>query len=282
MRSGLADLVYDAGLALFLSRLLLATLSNPGIFVPRFARPHRLLGLAMLVYLAVGLADGSPRAGPLVPRGWLFAYDAGLSCLGLAVTVSAAIGFGAAHRHVVNAASGILDPAATVTPSEMWEHAFYQGLNLVQAAYLHAIPLLSERPSPALRLGCGWLTAAPWLLRHRFPVNSFSANWRATRQREEQQERQQEAGTKALGRTSTPTRLVRRMYMLKKGQYLLYKHVLLHGLNASLAVDGAAAFAAERHFRQYWLCLNTAYVLEFFLQTLVKKGRLGQRGMLQL
>ena len=72
------------------------------------------------------------------------------------------------------------------------------------------------------------------------------------------------------------------MYMLKKGQYLLYKHVLLHGLNASLAVDGAAAFASERHFRQYWLCLNTAYVLEFFLQTLVKKGRLGQRGMLQL
>ena len=184
---------------------------------------------------------------------------------------------------IVNAASGILDPAATVTPSEMWEHAFYQGLNLVQAAYLHAVPALSDRPSPALRLGCGWLTAAPWLLRHRFPVNSFSANWRATRQREERQERQQEqAGTKALGRTSTPTRLVRRMYMLKKGQYLLYKHVLLHGLNASLAVDGAAAFASERHFRQYWLCLNTAYVLEFFMQTLVKRRYMAQWWMLLL
>jgi len=26
------------------------------------------------------------------------------------------------------------------------------------------------------------------------------------------------------------------------------------------------------HFRLYWLCLNVAYVCEFFMQTLVKRG----------
>ena len=35
---------------------------------------------------------------------------------------------------------------------------------------------------------------------------------------------------------STP--LIRVLYRLKKWQYLLYKHALLHGLNASVAVDG--------------------------------------------
>ena len=34
--------------------------------------------------------------------------------------------------------------------------------------------------------------------------------------------------------------------------------------------------------RLYWLLLNTAYVLEFFLQTLVKKGHMNQSTMLTL
>jgi len=37
-----------------------------------------------------------------------------------------------------------------------------------------------------------------------------------------------------------------------------------------------------RHFRLYWLALNTAYVMEFFMQTLVKKGHIGQRRMLRM
>ena len=76
---------------------------------------------------------------------------------------------------------------------------------------------------------------------------------------------------------STP--LVRVLYRLKKYQYLLYKHCLLHGLNLSLALEGAAV-AELPAFRLYWLCLNTAYVLEFFLQTLVKKGYMSQAMMI--
>lgn len=36
------------------------------------------------------------------------------------------------------------------------------------------------------------------------------------------------------------------------------------------------------HFRLYWLCLNTAYTCEFFLQTLVKRRYMQQRSMLVL
>lgn len=62
---------------------------------------------------------------------------------------------------------------------------------------------------------------------------------------------------------------------------LLYKHALLHGLNATLAATGADLGDGVR-FRAYWLCLNASYVFEFFLQTLVKREHLSQRGMLLL
>lgn len=35
-------------------------------------------------------------------------------------------------------------------------------------------------------------------------------------------------------------------------------------------------------FRLYWLSLNTSYVMEFFLQTLVKKGYMSQRTLVFL
>ena len=35
-------------------------------------------------------------------------------------------------------------------------------------------------------------------------------------------------------------------------------------------------------WRQFWVCLNCAYVLEFFLQTLVKRGMLAQAMQLML
>ena len=76
----------------------------------------------------------------------------------------------------------------------------------------------------------------PWLGRGAFPVNSFSANYK----------------TPGFGGT---TPLIRFLYRMKKWQYLLYKHCLLHGLNVSVALreGGAATSALVRtgHFRLY-------------------------------
>ena len=76
---------------------------------------------------------------------------------------------------------------------------------------------------------------------------------------------------------------------MKKYQYIFYKSALLHGLNVSVAVlknnpDALAADAlvAQLFFRTYWLSLNASYVLEFFLQTLVKRKVLKQNHMLVL
>jgi hypothetical protein len=104
------------------------------------------------------------------------------------------------------------------------------------------------------------------LVRSRFPVNSFSANYT------------EQSAPRAWS-------LIGVLYRLKKYQYLLYKHVLLHGLNATLVLTGGNRGPALVHtpgFRLYWLCLNTAYVMEFFLQTLVKRGYMSQALMLLL
>lgn len=65
---------------------------------------------------------------------------------------------------------------------------------------------------------------------------------------------------------------------------VFYKHFLLHGLNvsAALAPPSRGALAAAPFFRHYWLLLNTSYVMEFFLQTLVKKRYMAQATMLRL
>ena len=70
-------------------------------------------------------------------------------------------------------------------------------------------------------------------------------------------------------------------------RYLLYKHCLLHGLNLSVALELARdrprpsaplsrPIAEQPAFRVYWAALNAAYVMEFFLQTLVRRGLLAQ------
>ena len=81
---------------------------------------------------------------------------------------------------------------------------------------------------------------------------------------------------------STAGRREALLYRLKKWQYVAYKHVLLHGQNvsAALAVDALDSLPQQRHFRLYWACLNAAYVLEFFLQTLVRRKMLAQSHML--
>lgn len=69
-------------------------------------------------------------------------------------------------------------------------------------------------------------------------------------------------------------------------RYVLYKHFLFHGLNITLAFSlrthEAANFVYSPEFRAYWLCLNTAYTMEFFLQTLVKRRMISQNTMITL
>jgi hypothetical protein len=134
-------------------------------------------------------------------------------------SLSAAYDFRSAHmkERVKNKASGALESNTIVTFEEMLEHSFYHGLNFVQIVFLHSAPLLK---SPGPRVCAALLATAPWLFRGWFPVHSFSANYSKQGQ--------------------DPWALVAVLYRLKKYQYLLYKHVLLHGLNASVALRGTA------------------------------------------
>ena len=192
-----------------------------------------------------------------------FVYDVILGLLGIYLTLSAAHDF--PHRKVKNFASGTLDEHATVSHGEMIEHSFYQGLNLVQIVYIH---LLSFVTAPQNKLFLCLLATLPWLIRSRFPVNSFSANYSPN------------------NTDPKSTWFVKILYRIKKYQYVFYKHFLLHGLNVSLVLQDSTSsgpgFAEWPVFRMYWLLLNTAYVMEFFLQTLVKKGHLKQQSMLHM
>ena len=79
----------------------------------------------------------------------------------------------------------------------MLEHAFYQGLNLCQALYLHAL-LRVPRHHTRARLALLGLVTSPWLVRSRFPINSFSKNWKLKEKRE--REERKERGGRARGR----------------------------------------------------------------------------------
>ena len=109
-----------------------------------------------------------------------------------------------------------------------------------------------------------WLSAAPWLVRHHFPLHSFSANY---------------SGDKVDPR-STP--FTRALYRMKKWQYVALKHALQFGLDITVAFRGGPGITDEPHFRLYWLFMSTSFVFEFFLQTLVKKGHMQQKNMLRL
>jgi len=200
-------------------------------------------------------------------------YDSILGISGTLTTWTATRDF--PHKYVRNerGESGTLSKRAIVTYSEMKEHLFYQLLNLVQAWYLHMIVFFLRRDDDDDEGGGGgvmtkkvlllWFVTSPWHFRRcYFPVNSFSANWSHGVEREENV-----------------------MYRVKKWQYVFYKHVVLHGLNISLIHP---SLSSKRHlvmlpsWRVFWVCLNSAYVLEFFLQSLVKKGVMTQRYMICL
>ena len=226
------------------------------LFLPRHGRRHRVCGLLYLCWLAVGVGECVAGFRPTAARA--VAFDVALGALGVLATASAAADFG---RVAASATSGTLDADATVTRSEMVEHAFYQGLNVAQVVGLHAAA--SARAQRARWAVLAFQTA-PWLARARFPVNSFSANYDAAR-----------GG-------SSPWTLPNVLYRVKKYQYVFYKHALLHGLNVSTCLAARPVRPASRAFRVYWLSLNAAYTHEFFLQTLVKKKMLRQSAMLAL
>ena len=203
--------VLNWALALFFVRLLLAIAAHPHMLRPRYGRTHRLVGTILLLYLMAGMVD--ERVTPIIGEPLHIVYDCGISVLGFLTAYSAAIDFGTARAHMRGSeASGILDEKATVSRSEMLEHCFYQLLNLCQICFLYAAAALQQHRAARMALAGAMLS--PWLARPLFPVNSFSANYK----------------TPGFGGT---TPLIRFLYRMKKWQYLLYKHCLLHGLNAA-------------------------------------------------
>ena len=251
----------NIGLCFFFLRVIVAVAAHPQMLYPRYGRTHRIVGMCFFAYLLYGIIDAR-LTRPTFPR--RLAFDAGISVLGFATAFSAARDFGGARSHAVGSeASGILDEKATVSRSEMVEHCFYQLLNLAQILYLYSLAAIGDWPTARIALAVSM--TLPWLARSRFPVNSFSANY----------------SRPGVGGT---TPLIRFLYRMKKYQYILYKHALLHGLNVSMALgDGTEEpLVGTAHFRLYWLCLNIAYVFEFFMQTLVKRQFMSQGWMLLL
>ena len=296
------------GLAFFLALVVInAVYRFKPLFLAQHGWSHRLAGGALLMWLVVGtcnvlllalggeedVASNSSKSKHFLLWGWL-GYDTFLGLLGITTTLTAARDF--PHKHVRNAQgqSGSLSHKALVTQAEMIEHSFYQGLNLLQAWYLyyvstihhhHSAGWLSRYPitittlKPLIAL---WIMTSPWLIRCHWPVHSFSHNWKVT---PEAQRTNQEVV----------------LYQIKKSQYLFYKHVLLHGLNIYMALeamgrtlvagansnanindDATIMITATLSWRIYWLALNTSYVMEFFLQTLVRRKLLSLNGMFLL
>ena len=252
------QLVVGGSLAFFFGVILFVVLtpSNFSMFTKAYARRHRVCGGLLLVWLILGFVDVA--IGPLLLMSYL-QYDVILGILGTMTAITAAYDFRKAHSHVKNIASGTLDKEATVTFEEMIEHSFYQGLNLIQIIFIHVITRLSGT-TVLFRINIALLATLPWIFRGAFPVNKFSDNY---------------------NKGQAPGRLISILYRLKKYQYIFYKHFLLHGLTLTIALEGYR-LAEARHFRLYWMCLNLSYVMEFFMQTLVKKGYMGQHLMLVL
>jgi hypothetical protein len=229
-------------------------------FKKKHGRRHAILGSIEIIVLIIGFIDASGvyRFGNTFQR---LLYHTVLGCMGLLLTLSAAFEF--QHKHVKNIASGTLDKHATVTYSEMIEHSFYQAVNLVQIVFICCI---GEQANRDYRIVYVLVASSPWLLRAWFPINKFSDNY--------------------ILEDAQSTTLIRCLYRIKKYQYVFYKHFILHGLNISIAIAPTASMRHQLYSKQgfhlFWMLLNTSYVMEFFLQTLVKKAYMSQNVMLVL
>eukprot|EP01038_Epipyxis_sp_PR26KG_P017099 gene17099-23531_t len=254
---------------LFFLCLLIPISSHPSIFFKRhYGKKHAFCGLCYLLILIYGIVEISLQSHGfnfLNSNNHIMVYDIALGIMGIILTSTAAIEFH--HNNVKNTASGTLDEHATVTNNEMIEHAFYQYLNLVQIFYFHINSLQIESTLFLRLISVLMIPTLPWLYRSNFPVHSFSDNYN-------------KVDKKSNG-------FVRLLYRIKKYQYVFYKHFLYHGLNITLGLCGSIGispsnkpFVFEPTFRTYWILLNTSYVMEFFLQTLVKKEFISQYFML--
>ena len=108
--------------------------------------------------------------------------------------------------------------------------------------------------------------------RKRFPVSSFSANWKGNVETKNSNRHNDKEGGGGIQvgteKGSKYLWLINAMYRFKKWQYVFYKHVILHGLNIS---DAVTAASSHTNHNDTPLLLNTSYVMEFFLQSLVKR-----------
>jgi hypothetical protein len=247
------------GLRVFL--LLVACVSvkhSKHLFGQRHGWTHRLVGGLQLLWILLGVTLCT-----VIPASswcWIM-YDCVLACLGTGATLTAAKEF--PHRYVTNAPgqSGTLGQRAIVTQAEMIEHSFYQGLNLMQAIYLHGMACLGDTSHKIGRfVGLLIVTVPWWIRRSHFPVHSFSNNWKQTPRAQQ-------------------TQMENILYRIKKCQYIFYKHCIYFGLNLSMAVR---PFDLDSSWRIFWIALHTSYVMEFFLQTMVKRRMLTQGNMLRL
>jgi len=265
-------------------------------FLDRHGISHRLVGaahLAVLVYGCVALFFSSSRReeeGASKRSRDALIYDIVIGLTGTAATLTAARDF--PHRLVKNApavASGTLSEKAIVTHGEIVEHAFYQFLNLWQALYLHYMTALPpQQQGDSAGFWKRWLAllfvTSPWLVRRRFPVHSFADNWSKARKVDGNEEEYRMTGERPALETL--------LYRIKKAQYLVYKHVIFFGLNISVCLEQSRIqprqsaeqifSVADKAWRLFWLCLNTSYAMEFFLQTMVKRRALSQATMLRL
>lgn len=304
-----ASLAAIIGLRLFFLLLVITLLiSRPysnlkKLFLSSHGRSHRLVGAAHLTWLLVGVAflvvpPSSDDDHAVWPMKCLF-YDIILGILGISATLTAAHDF--PHRRVTNNnnntnkkigsfESGTLSRSAIVTQGEMMEHSFYQGLNLWQALYLHGITWVcasSASSSLLSRMAMLWLVTLPWAFRRRyFPVNSFSANWTTAPLAKKKRDSPSNESNKTIKVGTEKNKAnhhnnittINRMYQVKKWQYIFYKHVILHGLNISMTFPPhmnnnekqLQPLPLTQEWRIFWLALNTSYVMEFFLQSLVK------------
>jgi len=273
-------------------------------------------------------------------------YDILLSLLGWIATLTAAREF--PHKHVRNnpGQSGTLSKRALVTQGEMLEHSFYQALNMFHVLYLHSISWLFPHLyydyyyrhhdhndyHPHLTVGnyystngiplwqrflALWFVTCPWLVRKKFPVHSFSANWKTesnSHHRTKTQQTLQANNGKAKRRVTLyymhdiTLKIEKMLYQIKKWQYVFYKHFILHGLNICMAfqqkqqlvpyenngsllqtsqslptqIINLSQIPLSKPWKLFWIALNMSYVMEFFLQSLVKKKVLSQHSMLKL
>jgi hypothetical protein len=259
------------GLWIFLTLVLSISIWHvSNLFLSWHGWTHRLLGGLLLMWLFFG-ACTCHILSDIAHNKAAFGYDVILGILGVGATLTAAKEF--PHKHVRNSKgqSGTLHQKAIVTQSEMIEHAFYQGLNGIQAVYLHlvhyALPENANRVESKLLML--FMATSPWFFRQMLPVHSFSDNWRMY-QREHQH---RDAIGVSLSSVRGDVEIV--LYKIKKWQYVFYKHVVLHGINLFVAVSDKLPVSTSPPYslswRVFWLLLNTSYVMEFFLQSLVKR-----------